>query len=125
MLHKQRGMSRALCRPSASAGLCSVAFLLCQECTNPKHQVAVATKFCSVTPNIGEPSVRNLLHVTLLACTIFGWLVGFGKFAHPCAFVSKVWGFLINEDDFVIVIVVGAVSMLLRNVGPYLPHYTL
>jgi len=38
-----------------------------QGCTNPWCQVAVATKFCTVAPNICGPSVRNLLYVTLQA----------------------------------------------------------
>jgi hypothetical protein len=48
-----------------------------QTCANPGLQVARATKFCAVTPNICGPSVWNLLHVTLLATRILKWLVDF------------------------------------------------
>jgi hypothetical protein len=48
-------------------------------CTNPGRQVAMATKFWMVRPNICGFSVRNLLHVTLLAPVIFIWLLEFWK----------------------------------------------
>jgi hypothetical protein len=50
-----------------------------QECTNPGLQVALDTKFCTVTPNIPFSSVSNLMHVTLLPPLILEWLVSFWK----------------------------------------------
>jgi hypothetical protein len=41
------------------------------------HQVAEATKFCTVAPNICGSSARNLLHVTLLTPRILRWLLEF------------------------------------------------
>jgi len=41
-----------------------------QACANPGLQVARASKFCTVTPNICGPSVWNLRHVTFLATRI-------------------------------------------------------
>ena len=38
-----------------------------QGCTYPECQVAIATKFCMVAPNIWGSLVWNLLHVTILA----------------------------------------------------------
>jgi len=35
-------------------------------CTHPRRQVAVATKLCTVAPNICGSSVWNLLQITLL-----------------------------------------------------------
>jgi hypothetical protein len=43
--------------------------------TNHGRQVAVATKFCTVTPSVYESSVWNLLHVTFMAPTILTWKV--------------------------------------------------
>ena len=45
--------------------------------TNPRRQVAVTTKFCTMAPNICGPSTRNSLPVTLQASGIFRWPVGF------------------------------------------------
>jgi hypothetical protein len=41
-----------------------------QVCTNPGPQLAQATKFCTMAPNICGSSIWNLLHVTLLASRI-------------------------------------------------------
>ena len=49
----------------------------------PERQVARATKFCTVAPNICRPAVWNLLHVTLLATRIWRWFVGFWKICAP------------------------------------------
>jgi hypothetical protein len=38
-----------------------------QGCTNPGHQVARTTEFCTLAPNICVSSEWNLSHVTLLA----------------------------------------------------------
>jgi len=46
--------------------------LVGQECPNPRHLVALVTKFCTVAPNICGFSVGNMVHVTLLAPTIWG-----------------------------------------------------
>ena len=51
---------------------------------NPERQVAMATKFHTVAPNICGSSVRNLLHVTLLAPRSLRWLLHFfKKFCSP------------------------------------------
>ena len=39
---------------------------LLKLCTNPGCQVAKATEFCMVAPNICGASVRTLIHITLL-----------------------------------------------------------
>ena len=57
---------------TSSALQCGISFhhhhhgWLCQGCTNPGHQVARATKFCTVAPNICGSSVWYLLDVTVL-----------------------------------------------------------
>jgi hypothetical protein len=53
--------------------------LLRQGCTNPACQIAQATRFCSVAPNICRLSAWYLLHVTILAPES----LGFGKFVYP------------------------------------------
>ena len=53
--------------------------ILVQGCTSPKRQVAVATKFCVVEPNICGCSVRNLLRATPLVPRNLRWLLGFGE----------------------------------------------
>jgi hypothetical protein len=50
-----------------------------QECTNPGWQVTVATKFCTVAPNICGSSVWNLLYVICLAPIILRWPLDFWK----------------------------------------------
>jgi hypothetical protein len=49
---------------------------------NPRRQVAVATKFCMVAPNICRPLAWNLVHANLLASRIWRWLL---PFWHICA----------------------------------------
>jgi hypothetical protein len=56
---------------------------LIQGWTNPGHQVAVANKFCTLAPDVGGFSVRNLLHVSLLALRILRWLLEFWKIYAP------------------------------------------
>jgi len=46
-------------------------------CTNARGQVARATKFCTLAPDICGSLVWNLLHVTNLAPRIFRWLLDF------------------------------------------------
>ena len=50
-----------------------------QGYTNTGSQVAQATKFGLVMPNIYGSSVWNLLHITLLVPRILRWLLGFWK----------------------------------------------
>jgi hypothetical protein len=47
-------------------------FCLRQGCTNPGHQVVVATKFCRAVPNICGCSVWNVLYVPF-------WRIEFGS----------------------------------------------
>jgi hypothetical protein len=54
-----------------------------QGCTNPGCQVATATKFCMVAPNICGCLVQNLLFVTILAHTVLIWPLDFWKFCAP------------------------------------------
>ena len=51
--------------------------ILQQGCTNPRHQVTWAAKFCTVVPNISGSSVWNFLHVTLLLPKILMGLLRF------------------------------------------------
>jgi len=46
-----------------------------QVCTNPKNQVEVVTKFCTVAPYIRKLSVRNCLCVTFLPSRMLKWLL--------------------------------------------------
>jgi hypothetical protein len=48
-----------------------------QRCTNPGHQVARATEFCSVAPNVLKSLEWNLVRVTLLALRVLRWLLDF------------------------------------------------
>jgi hypothetical protein len=52
-------------------------------CTNPWHQVAVATKFRTVAHNTFGSSIWNLLHVTILVTRILRWLPDFYKIRAP------------------------------------------
>jgi hypothetical protein len=54
-----------------------------QGCTNPGCQVAVATKFCTVAPNICGFLVWNLSYVTLQAPRILRWFLDFWKIHAP------------------------------------------
>ena len=64
------------------------AMMACEMCmhssiqrhTNLRHQVTQVTR---VAPRICRFSVWNLLHVTLLATRIVGWLLDFGKNTYP------------------------------------------
>jgi hypothetical protein len=49
----------------------------------PGDQVAMATKFCKVAPNICGPPVWNFLHVTRPAHRILRWLLDFWKMYPP------------------------------------------
>lgn len=51
-----------------------------QEC-----QVTMATRFCMVVPDICGSSAWNMLHITLLAPRILGWLLEIGKICGPLA----------------------------------------
>jgi hypothetical protein len=57
-----------------------------QGCTNPGRQVAWATKFCTVAPDVSGFSVLNVLYVTVLVRGIFKWLSDFCKI---CARLKK------------------------------------
>jgi hypothetical protein len=48
-----------------------------------RAQFALATKFCTVAPNICGSSVWDLPHVPLLEARLLKWLLDFGKFVHP------------------------------------------
>jgi hypothetical protein len=50
-------------------------YIVNEGCTNHGCEVALATEFCTVAPNICGPSVWILLHVTLLAPKILRWLL--------------------------------------------------
>jgi hypothetical protein len=52
---------------------------LLQWCTNPKRQVARATKFCRLGPNICVSSVWNWLQITLLGLKILRSFLDFLK----------------------------------------------
>jgi hypothetical protein len=54
-----------------------------QGCTNPGHQVAVATNFLTLVPDIFGSSIKNLLHVTFVAPIILRRFMDFGKFMYP------------------------------------------
>ena len=56
---------------------------LIQGCTNPGRQVAVATKFCAVAPNICGSSVWNLLLVISMVHRILRLLLDFWKVCAP------------------------------------------
>lgn len=81
--------------------------LLHQACTNPGRQIAWATKYCTVAPNIFGSSVWNSCHVTIPAPRILRWVLRFWKFVHPCITITFVcywtWRFalrhLIGSDD--------------------------
>jgi len=50
----------------------SVIIILTRRVHNPSRQVAKATEFCSVVPNVCKSSVSNLLHVTFLSLEVEG-----------------------------------------------------
>jgi hypothetical protein len=51
-----------------------ISLQISQECKNPGHSVALASKFSTTVPNICGPSVWNFLQVTLLAFVILRWV---------------------------------------------------
>jgi hypothetical protein len=53
----------------------------------PGRQVAVATKFFTVTPNICGPSVVNILHVVFMVSRFLGWFLSFWKICASMNFV--------------------------------------
>ena len=55
----------------------------CRSCTNIGRQFAMATKFCTVGPNICRSSVLNFLYVTVLAPRILRWVLDFWKYCVP------------------------------------------
>jgi hypothetical protein len=70
--------------------------LLGQELTNSSRQVARATTFFTMAPNIYGSSVWNLLHVTLLASRNFKWHLEFSiihaplfQDVIPCSLVDR------------------------------------
>jgi len=54
-----------------------------QGCKKLVCQVTVATKFCTVAPNIFGSSVWDMLHVMLLAPRILRWLLDFWNIYAP------------------------------------------
>jgi hypothetical protein len=74
---------------TSSALQCGISFhhqhhgWLCQGCTNPGHQVARATKFCTVAPNICGSWAWNLLDVTVLTPGISKRLLDLRKICAP------------------------------------------
>lgn len=48
-----------------------------QGCTNSGCHITLVIKFCTMVPNICGSSMRNLLHVTILAPKILRWLLDF------------------------------------------------
>jgi len=52
-------------------------------CTNPRHQVAMVTKLCTVVPTICGSSAWNLLYVMFLVSRIIKWLLNFWKICAP------------------------------------------
>ena len=53
-------------------------------CINSRRLVAVATKFCTLAPNIYGSSIWNHLHVTILVSRIFMCFRFFFKLLHHC-----------------------------------------
>jgi len=58
-------------------------FELEKGCTNPGHQVTIATQFYVTVPNICGSSVWNLPDVTLLVPRILRWLLHFWNIHAP------------------------------------------
>lgn len=53
-----------------------------EGCTNTRHEIAMATRFCEVAHKLCWSSVLKLFHVASLAPRILSRIVGFCK---PCA----------------------------------------
>ena len=77
-----------------------------QGCTNPRRQVSMATKFCTVAPKICRAWILNLLRLTLPKPKILGRLqVFFVKFLDSCfntfntrrLEITSSWWFHINN----------------------------
>jgi hypothetical protein len=68
-----------------------------QGCTNSKHQVTMATKFCTLLPNICGSSARNLLHVTVLAPGVSKTLLDFWKI---CASLLQSSNFPVQKQEY-------------------------
>lgn len=59
-------------------------------CTNLGCQVAMATKFYTVAPNICGCSIQNFIHVTLLVPRILVWFLDFWKTCVPLVYLG-IW----------------------------------
>ena len=68
----------------------AVSLFLVQGCTNSGLEVAVASAFYTVVPNVCVYSVWNLLRITFLVPRIFMTPNFFGKFVHPCCRVCVI-----------------------------------
>jgi len=60
-----------------------ISLQISQGCTNPRHSVALASKFSRTVPNICGPSVWNFLQVNLLAFRILRWVPDCLKISGP------------------------------------------
>jgi hypothetical protein len=63
-----------------------------QGCRNPVRQVAQATKFCTVAPDICGSSEPNLFHFILLTPRILMWLPEFWKTSVPLRYTNNALG---------------------------------
>ena len=85
------------------------------RCTNPRRQITCVNKFWMVAPNIGESSIRNFLHITLmvprimrlpigfffLICTLLNYCIILSHQTHLYALnVSSVWFCTVGEFIF-------------------------
>jgi hypothetical protein len=110
-----------------------VSVILIQGCTNPGHQVAVATKFGIKMPNICLSSVRKLLHVTIPAPRILRLRLDFKEMCTPALIntiflrilcdnfiMSRIWTAIYvcltyHEHYYFEPIPVGAISIIMSS----------
>ena len=64
-----------------------------QGCTNPRHQLTMATKFCTMVPNICRSSSVELSSCHSLAPRILRCLLGFWKICVPLLLTFFFWWF--------------------------------
>ena len=88
------------------------------SCTNPRHRVTQANKFCTLAPNVCGSSVWNCLYVSLLAPGILRWLLDFWQICGHLTYILH-----IIEQKFKACSIVEWNSVVSPSRFPYLSVY--
>jgi hypothetical protein len=72
-----------------------------QVCTSARRQTVVATKFCTLAPDIGGSPAWNFVHVTLPAPKILACLLDFWEVRAPLNYTQR-FGSYITENTVIV-----------------------